>query len=160
MTSARHDLVGRKFGLLTVQRRSDQGKYPRYVYWECLCDCGGVHLAIAQNLKQAKVPNCGCLRGQNEKVRREACTKHGMAGSREYKVWNDMKNRCSLPSVKSYKNYGGRGISVCERWMDFRNFLADMGNRPTPKHTIERIDTNGNYEPTKLQVGNHERAGQ
>lgn len=75
---------------------------------------------------------------------------HGMSGTPEHKAWLNMRHRCSNPNEKAYKDYGGRGIKVCDRWTGvdgFNNFLEDMGEKPTPKHTIDRIDSNGNYEP-------------
>lgn len=78
-------------------------------------------------------------------------TRHGEARNRrqtpEYRTWGCMLSRCRNPNVERYPEYGGRGITVCDRWLDYKNFLADMGRRPSPSHSIERIDTDGNYEP-------------
>src|SRR5262249_52557802 len=114
----------------------------RHEMWECQCDCGRTKVVRAENLKRGSVVSCGCYRAQLLK-------KHGMAGDKEtrtYASWRGMIDRCTNPGAANYGNYGGRGIKVCERWRDFRNFLADMGERPKRK-TLDRIDVNGNYEP-------------
>lgn len=77
--------------------------------------------------------------------------KHGMSRTSIHGTWQNMRNRCSRKNDKNYKLYGGRGIKVCERWESFVNFYADMGDKPTPKHSIERIDGNGNYEPSNCK---------
>lgn len=89
--------------------------------------------------------SCGCLRKKRAK---EIKSIHGLSRSLEYKIWHSMKMRCTNDKVKAYKYYGGRGISVCERWMKFENFISDMGLRPTTKHSIDRYpNKDGNYEP-------------
>ena len=93
-------------------------------------------------LKSGQTKSCGCM---TVNVRG---TKHGMSGSSEYGTWRAIRSRCEKPEATSYLYYGGRGIKVCERWREsFENFFADMGLKPTPKHTIDRIDNSGNYEP-------------
>lgn len=111
--------------------------------WRCLCDCGAEAFVSTHDFgKSAR--SCGCLR-------RDLLTKHGDIDSQEYRSWTSMKARCGNPRTAGFHNYGGRGIRVCERWKDYANFLADMGRRPTPRHTLDRIDNNGDYEPGNVR---------
>lgn len=104
----------------------------------CKCDCGTVKVICKANL--SAIASCGCYRKQFMKT-------HGQYKSVEYRTYKHMVERCTNESCKMYPHYGGRGISVCERWMTFENFLADMGVRPSPKHSLDRINNDGNYEP-------------
>ena len=85
------------------------------------------------------------------KRRSEAAKTHGMTGTPEWFAWRNMRNRCGRPEIRDYASYGGRGITVCERWRSFENFYADMGPRPSPKHSLDRMDVNGNYEPSNCR---------
>lgn len=114
--------------------------------WSCRCDCGETRAVAASSLYRyiatGRAP-CKCqtpLRGNR--------TTHGMSQSPEYRSWSKMKERCTNTKCKDYKDYGGRGISVCDRWADsFESFYSDMGPRPTPKHSIDRVNVSGDYEP-------------
>lgn len=132
----RDDLTGRKFGKLTVTRFSHTEN--KRTYWHCRCACGGASVPRADHLKGGKTRSCGC----DEKGH----TKHGWAGSQEYNIWIQMRQRCENPNHPGYKNYGGRGIRVCVRWHTFDNFIADMGSKPEG-HSIERDNVNGWYAP-------------
>lgn len=139
-------LAGAVFGRLTVlQRGPNKGSKPG---WVCRCACGQIKVVLGSDLRSGAVQSCGCLR--NDRVR-SAVTTHGDAGRRrkrpEYNVWLAMRSRCGNPNNKDWAHYGGRGIAVCDRWSAYEHFIADMGYRPTPKHTIDRIDVNGDYEP-------------
>jgi hypothetical protein len=142
------DLTGKRFGrLLVVQRfESDKDNKAR---WMCLCDCGQEKVALGANLGK-HTNSCGCLhkeRARTGSIRRT----HGLRYTPEYGIWASMRRRCTDPNVKSYSEYGGRGIKVCERWHSFENFISDMGQRPSPKHSIERRDNNGNYDPSNCK---------
>jgi hypothetical protein len=91
-----------------------------------------------------KIQSCGCLHSETIKC---VNLHHGLTNTPEFHIWVDMRKRCTNPKSTSYANYGGRGITVCDRWQTFEQFLADMGQRPTPLHMIERLNNNGNYEP-------------
>ena len=108
--------------------------------WLVQCDCGNKKLVAPFDLKAGKIVSCGCYSA-------ERATTHGMSGTRVYKIWDDMKMRCHNPEDTGYSYYGERGIKVCEKWKKFENFYDDMGDPPTNKHTIDRIDCDGDYEP-------------
>lgn len=136
------DHTGREFGKLTVISfagflSSGRG---RAAAWLCRCKCGNEKVIRANDF-QNKTNSCGCGRKEAQLI---AVKKHGLSESSEYIVWGGMKGRCA---DKKQKSHGGRGIKVCERWMTFENFLADMGPRPSDQHQIDRINNNGNYEP-------------
>lgn len=139
------DITGLTFGRLTVVERSDNCSYASKVKWLCQCSCGTMKAVRAGFLQQGRTRSCGCLR--REVVHGRAKT-HGMSTSHEYFVWRGMIQRCTNPKTKGYQHYGGRGISICPRWQeDFQNFFDDMGKRPLPNLSLDRIDNNGNYEP-------------
>ena len=137
------DETGNVYGRLTVIRRSPVSV--KYI-WLCRCECGNLINLRPCHFRSGRYVSCGCAARDNSVT-------HGHArriGNRdsEYTCWASMKQRCVGVGSTSYRNYGGRGITICERWLDsFENFLADMGPKPTPGHTIDRIDVNGNYEP-------------
>lgn len=145
------DLCGKTFGSLCVVSRADDYISPRgeaRVMWSCVCKCGGSVTIRATNLKWKEHPNCGCMEFQS---RSSANTKHGGSGTKLYKIWNGMKARCLYPSATGYALYGGRGIKVCERWMTFDNFRSDMGEPPTYNHSIDRRDSDKDYEPSNCR---------
>lgn len=113
--------------------------------WEFKCDCGKITQKIDCNASRGQVKSCGCQRTDSNK---ERMTTHGLCKTPEYQIYHGMKQRCCNPDERAFPNYGGRGIKVCDRWLEgFENFIADMGPRPSKKHSIDRIDNNGNYEP-------------
>lgn len=138
--------IGRKFGRGTVMAEAEtyvNAKGGKQRMGLLQCSCGNQYLASYGDLVTGKTKSCGCFR-------LERATKHGhcknKSFSRTYSSWRDMKRRCTNPNHKQFHNYGGRGISVCEHWKQFENFIADMGECP-PGLEIDRIDNNGNYEP-------------
>jgi hypothetical protein len=139
-----NDLTGLCFTRLLVLRRVDN--MGRKVRWACVCECGRECIALASDLRSGHHRSCGCL--HLETITRHGATEHGGIRTSEYSTWISMKGRCHNPKNTGYPGYGGRGITVCRRWRDsFESFFADMGMKPTPKHTIERIDKNGHYAP-------------
>lgn len=142
------DLRGRKFGMLTVLCPVKRGdKVSRSKRWACRCDCGGTHEVRADSLKAGHTIDCGCRKKRRTKT---SFTRHGKSGTPIYDTWKNMHARCYRTSYTYYKNYGGRGIAVCDRWHKFENFYADMGDVP-PKLQLDRIDNDGNYEPTNCR---------
>jgi len=128
--------TGEVHGRLTVIGRSTEHKR---TYWDCACACGNNTTVRGDHLKEGRVNSCGC-------IALEQMTIHGRARTPEYHSWQALKDRCNNPKNTHYANYGGRGIAVCSEWNDsFMAFFADMGERPTDKHTIERIENNGHY---------------
>lgn len=148
------ELSGLKFGRLTAQRRLPASGQSR---WNCLCDCGSTVTVAASQLLAGNTRSCGCLKHD---VLAAVKLKHGhtrrlngrIVTSPEYRAWASMLTRCTNPRADRYRYYGGRGITVCDRWRhDFVAFYADMGPRPSPLHSIDRIDNNGNYEPANCR---------
>lgn len=138
------DLTGEFFGRWRVIRRGPNKR--RQVAWLCLCTCGSQKNVLVVLLRSGKSKSCGCLRAENLSAIK---AKHGEARkTKEYAAWSGILSRCSNKNVKRYARYGGRGISVCERWKEsYANFLADMGRAPTKKHSIDRVNNDGNYCP-------------
>ncbi len=139
---------GRRIGRLTVVRPVRYGK-KNDLHFECRCDCGGMSVVYGRCLAEGQTRSCGCLR-REKTIERE--TTHGNSRNRrkspEYRIWTHIKSRCNNPRIECYEYYGGRGITVCERWMNsFDSFLKDMGVRPSRNLSIDRINNNGNYEP-------------
>lgn len=142
-----NDIAGQRFGrwmVVSLHAKPTREKPSHNSLWLCRCDCGTQAIIDGPNLVKGGTQSCGCLKLERR-------TKHGHAKKRQipntYYSWLALKQRCTNPNNPSYKNWGARGISVCERWLSYENFLADMGPCPYG-FTIERIDVNGNYEPS------------
>ena len=152
------DLTGRRFGRLIVVKRNATntgGDKPR---WQCRCDCGTKTITNGDCLRRGVTQSCGCLqRERTGDAAKVSSRKHGMSASPEYASWHGMKSRCLNPNATGYKRYGGRGIKICQQWLDsFERFLADMGTRPSSAHTLDRDDTNRDYTPANCRWSSKE----
>jgi len=145
----RKDITGNKYNRLTALEFSHKGK--KVNYWKCMCDCGKTTTVHINALTSGGTKSCGCLKEQSVKEFIKRATKHGLYKIAEYKVWQGMKQRCNNTNHSSYKNYGGRGIKVCDRWNSFVNFINDMGEKPAVDLSIDRIDNDGDYEPNNCR---------
>lgn len=139
----RESLVGKIFDRLEVLELYGTDKRGKRL-WKCKCSCGNPEFSIVrtETLNSGNARSCGCIRNEKSK---ERMTKHGLRFHKDYKVWLNMRNRCSNPNNPDYDLYGGRGITVCKDWDSFVKFLEDMGERPSSEYSIERIDGNGDY---------------
>jgi len=145
------NIIGNKYGILTVisknpkDHRTKSGKTrSKHI---CKCDCGNTVSIITSELtrKTKSKTHCGCLTSKNRSSNNKS---HGQSKTKEYQTWIDLIRRCNNKTRPQYKNYGERGIKVCEQWeKSFENFIKDVGKAPTKEHTIERLDNNKNYEP-------------
>jgi len=153
------NLTDHVFGRLTVTKQSAarNGK----TMWSCACECGNTHIAGTATLRAGHTQSCGCLFkevvGNNRRT-------HGMSETSEFKIWQDIVKRCTKEYKHAFKDYGGRGITVCDTWLEsFESFYYDMGDRPTPEYTIERHDNEQGYNPcncywaTRLAQANNTR---
>lgn len=147
-------LIGRRSGRLVVLSYKGMKKsgYVRHSMWLCKCDCGGKKIIRGSRL-DGSTRSCGCL--NKEISQRMASTinyRHGKSGSKEHRAWLYMRRRCYQRTHRSYKNYGGRGIRVCKRWLNnFNNFFADVGPAPSRKHSIDRMRNNEDYKPSNVR---------
>lgn len=141
---AKIEMIGKTFGRLTVIGDAPRNKSRHRVY-VCLCACGTRKEISGKAMRSGHTKSCGCLHREGISARN---SRHGLRDTPEYRIWLHMKERTTNPNCKSYKNYGGRGIRVCDEWVDdFTAFLDYVGKRPSPNHTIERLDVNKGYEP-------------
>lgn len=134
--------IGFKFNKLTIVSYNKKVGQKHKV--NAICDCGNTAVVEFNKILSGHTKSCGCL-----------TTKHNLSSGKKktkiYRAWRSMMGRCFNKNVKRYSIYGGRGITVCDRWMDFSNFLSDMGMPPSSNHSLDRIDNNGNYEPTNCR---------
>jgi hypothetical protein len=138
----RSNKVGMRFGFLTVIAfhksllyLNREGRRRRRLLWRCRCDCGKIRIVLGYNLVTSNTVSCGCKQGQRIAPSAKDC-------------WRSMIARCTKPYAINYCRYGAKGITVCKRWFNFHNFIADMGKRPGPEYSIERRDRTKNYTPT------------
>lgn len=137
--------LGERFGKLIVVSEAERHHGKRR--FRMRCDCGGATISYLQSLRSGRTQSCGCRKLDTFLMGK---THHGMARTRAYRIWSNMKQRCFNERNTRFAHYGGRGITVCDRWLDFANFLDDMG-QPPDGTSLDRIDNDGNYEPTNCR---------
>lgn len=144
MQGKKLNLVGKRFGIWTVIKRDGTSRGKKST-WLCQCDCGTIRSVLGVGLKSGHSNSCGCKRGKEP-------SPNAKKRQLEHPSWSHMMSRCYRTKDLRYKDYGGRGITVCERWINsFENFVADMGKRPSKEYSLDRIDVNGNYEPSNCR---------
>ena len=141
------DLTGKRFGrLFVISRGPNSGSHAA---WRVRCACGNLSLVSGDSLRRGHTQSCGCLNAERVSA---ANGIHFESGTPEHEAWHSMRRRCYVSTTKGYRHYGGRGIIVCERWREnYLFFLADVGRRPSDSHSIDRINNDGNYEPTNCR---------
>ena len=156
---------GERFGRLVAVKRVASPN--RFIYWQFRCDCGQLYSTNLNKVRGGWIKSCGCFRREKllegrMKLHLSNST-HKMSRTPEFKIWREILQRCTNPNSKNWDNYGGRGIKICQRWLKFENFYLDMGSRPLgvigkrPEFSIDRIDNDGNYEPSNCRWGTREQ---
>jgi len=142
------DLTGKTFNQLTIIERAENTKQGK-ARWVCRCTCGKISTIDGANIRNGHTKSCGCFAKESLEKNRY---RHGMAHTSEYGIWCNILQRCNNPNDKAFKDYGGRGITICDEWKnDFMAFYNHVGKRPSPKHSIDRINNDGNYEPNNVR---------
>ena len=149
-----YDLHDAVFGRLTVVERTES--VDKRSRWRCRCSCGTEVSVLCHLLVSGKTKSCGCYRREMGAARGKTINlKHGEGSNGEetpeYRAWSNMLSRCNNTNHRQFPNYGGRGISVCSQWSEYKTFIADVGRRPSPAHSIDRINNSGNYEPGNVR---------
>lgn len=157
------DKTGERNGRLVVLCEASERTTGGRIRWHCRCDCGNECIVTGMDMAPGRSQSCGCLQKEKTVAANKSRKTHGHSSgltadgkrkrSPEYNSWNSMQDRCLIEAMPNYHLYGGRGITICDRWLGsngFINFLADMGTRPIGQ-TLDRIDTNGNYEPSNCK---------
>lgn len=154
-------LTGIKFGRLSVINQNQTNTLAGKARWNCICDCGSKVTVVGSSLVSGNTSSCGCL---HKETLTENNTVHGMSNIPEYDIWKSIIQRCTNSNNSSYADYGGRGITVCDRWLNsFEAFYEDMGSRPSPEYSIDRRENDGNYEKnnchwtTRVEQANNRR---
>ena len=148
-TNSLVQMIGTRIGRLVIVDRAVSPN--KHIKWICRCDCGNTYEQFGYTLRRGRIQSCGCLPADRLYVR------HGYSSkipkpTPEYIAWTGMKQRCAATSGRMYPKYRARGITVAPEWMtNFSAFLADVGHRPSPQHSLDRIDNNGNYEPGNVR---------
>lgn len=137
--TAKVDMLGKTFGRLTVVQEVPERNKNGHIMYLCECLCGNTHITLGSSLRKGSCTSCGC-------AQKDAVTTHNLWKSPEYKIWVGIKYRCLNPSAPKYSEWGGRGIDICSEWAaDFTNFIRDMGPRPSPAYSIDRINNDLGY---------------
>lgn len=146
-----NDLTGKLYGRLVVMNIARRSK-DRAIIWHCKCDCGNETDVFSSHLTRGHTKSCGCFMYEARVINN---TIHGMSTSNLYNAWRGMRSRCNLPSTKSYKDYGGRGIKVCDEWncsfQSFYDYVSQLPHFGEEGYTLDRIDNDGNYEPGNVK---------